>query len=167
MNRFVHIIDIMDRAAVTVSQIALFTMMSVIFISIVGRSFFGVAIPDTVLLTETFMVFIVFLSLGHLQKLGGHLEVSLLADRVPPAVNRLFVSTGLCLGIVIFGAAAWFSGVTAWEAYMNDETFFSSLLDLREWPVRALVPIGLIWWALRMFLQLFAPIESGADSRTI
>ena len=152
-------VDAVDSAAILVGEVGLFVLMTIIFVSVLGRSFFGFSIPDRTIFTEILMVVIVFLALGHVQKLGGHLAVTILSDRLPARVNQVLGSFALVLGIAIFGGAAWFSAEVAIDAYRSDAIFFSSLLDIKRWPALALVPAGLIWWALRMLLQLVTPSE--------
>ncbi len=159
MKKVRRAVDAVDSAAILVGEVGLFVLMTIIFVSVLGRSFFGFSIPDRTIFTEILMVVIVFLALDHVQKLGGHLAVTILSDQLPARVNQGLGSFALVLGIAIFGGAAWFSAEVAIDAYRSDAIFFSSLLDIKRWPALALVPTGLIWWALRMLLQLVTPSE--------
>ncbi len=159
MQKLRRAVDAVDNAAILIGEIGLFVLMGVIFVSVLGRSFFSFSIPDRTIFTEILMVVIVFLALGHVQKLGGHLAVTILSDRLPARANHILGSMALVLGIAIFGGSAWFSADVAIDAYRSNAIFFSSLLDIKRWPALTLVPLGLSWWALRMLLQLLMPSE--------
>jgi TRAP-type C4-dicarboxylate transport system permease small subunit len=144
-----------DRIFVIAAELSLLALLLLLAVSIAGRTLFNASIPDRSLIAQNYlMVALVFFALGHVQKIGAHIEVTVLAGLVPARVNKAFRLFGLILGLVIFGGATWFSGVKAWQAYSVDALMFSSVLDLRDWPGLAVVTVGLAWWTLRMLLQL-------------
>ena len=144
-----------DRAFIVAAELSLLALLLLLAVSIAGRTLFNASIPDRSLIAQNYlMVALVFFALGHVQKIGAHIEVTVLANLVSVRVNKAFRLLGLVLGLVIFGGATWFSGVKAWQAYSVDALMFSSVLDLRDWPGLAVVTLGLAWWTLRMALQL-------------
>lgn len=144
-----------DRAFVIIAELSLLALLLLLAVSIAGRTFLNASIPDRSLIAQNYlMVALVFFALGHVQKIGVHIEVTVLANLVSARINKAFRTIGLALGLAIFGGATWFSGVRAWQAYSVDELMFSSVLDLRDWPGLAVVSVGLGWWTFRMLLQL-------------
>lgn len=144
-----------DRAFVVFAELALLFLLVLLVVSIAGRTFLNASIPDRSLIAQNYlMVALVFFALGHVQKIGAHIEVTVLASFVPARVNKAFRVFGLVLGLAIFGGATWFSAAKAWQAWSLDAIMFSSVLDLRDWPGLAIVALGLAWWTVRMALQL-------------
>lgn len=154
MNKLRAAVNAIDDAAVIIAEVVLIALMVMLFVSITGRALFHWSIPDRSIFTEMMMVAIVFLVLGHAQRLGVHIEVTAITKLMPPKVNEAFRVFALLLGIVIMGGATWFSALTAYDAYVAEDYIYASILYLVEWPSRALVPLGLGWWTLRMVLQM-------------
>ena len=131
-----------DRAFVIIAELSLLALLLLLAVSIAGRTFLNASIPDRSLIAQNYlMVALVFFALGHVQKIGVHIEVTVLANLVSARINKAFRTIGLALGLAIFGGATWFSGVRAWQAYSVDELMFSSVLDLRDWPGLAVVSV--------------------------
>lgn len=161
MNSFARnlnrLMDAVDAVLVFVAKLILAAMVAVTFMSVVARTFFNSSVPDDLLINEMFMVALVFLPLGWVQSIGAHLEVTVLSDLFPDAVQKVLISFGLLLGLLMFGGMAYVSWHTAYEAYVFDQLAYNSVLGLREWPAMLIIPIGLGWWCLRLFVHLVLP----------
>lgn len=156
-SRLLRFMDRTDDVIAVIGQALLAAMVAVTFISVVGRTFFSHPLPDDVNFSELMMVAVIYLPLGYVQREGAHLEVTVLTERLPQAVQSFLVSVGLVLGIVMFSVATYFSAQAAYEAYSYGTTAYASTLGLLEWPVRALIPVGFAWWCIRMLIHLIAP----------
>ena len=154
LTRFMNAVD---RWLILFAQLMLAVMVLITFASVIGRTFFNTSIPDDLLISELLMVVLVFLPLGWVQSLGAHLEVTVLTDFFPEVIQKGLVSFGLLLGVMMFGGMAYVSWESAYEAYIFGELAYNSVLDLRDWPAKMLIPIGLGWWCLRMLVQLIWP----------
>src|SRR5690606_40661439 len=99
----------------------------------------------------------VFLPLGWVQSIGGHLEVTVLTDLFPKKLVSFLVGVGLLFGFVMFALMTYLSWLSAYESFVYKEVAYASVLWLQEWPVRMLIPFGLAWWCLRMLTHLLWP----------
>lgn len=162
-SSILRVMDRIDGVIVLVGQILLSAMVAVTFVSVIGRTFFSHPLPDDVIFSEMMMVAVIYLPLSFVQKEGAHLEVTVLTGFFPMKVQSVLVSIGLVLGIVMFSIAAYQSTLSAYESYQFGVTAYASTLGLPEWPIRALIPIGLVWWCLRMLIYLVAPHTRPAD----
>ena len=168
-DKLTRSMDAVDTIFVLVAKFILGAMVAVTFVSVVARTFFNSSVPDDLLINEMFMVALVFLPLSWVQSIGAHLEVTVLTDLFSASVQKILVSFGLLLGLIIFGAMTYASWHTAYEAYVFDERAYNSALGLRDWPAMLIIPLGLAWWCLRLFIQLVVPasrpaIETEFDS---
>lgn len=154
VNRFM---DRIDGFLILIAKLMLAFMVLVTFVSVIGRSFFNTSVPDDLLLAEMMMVALVFLPLSWVQSLGAHLEVTVLTDFFPRWLQNALVTLGLILGLLIFGVMAYLSGESAYEAYVFNEVAYNSMLNLRDWPAKAIIPLGLGWWCLRILVHLIWP----------
>lgn len=158
--------DGVDRILIFAAQILLAAMMTLTFVSVIGRGFFNKTVPDGLLISEMLMVGMVFLPLAHVQAVGAHIEVTVLTDLFSRKVQEALVSVGLFLGIVAFGLMTWLGWTNAYESYLTGGYGFSSILYIPEWPVKMLIPLGLGWWCLRMLVQLVLPGARPAVAET-
>lgn len=149
--------DAIDKQVVRLGQLMLAAMVLVTFLSVVGRTFFSSAVPDDLLISEMLMVAVVFMPMAYVQSLGGHLEVTVLTDHLPESLQAMLQTIGLILGVIFFGLMAWLSATMAWESWEYQEIAYASALGIPEWPVKAIIPLGLSWWCVRMLLQLILP----------
>lgn len=169
MSSFGHsvnrLMDRIDGFLILIAKLMLAFMVVVTFVSVIGRSFFNTSVPDDLLLAEMMMVALVFLPLSWVQSMGAHLEVTVLTDFFPQWLQKALVTMGLCLGLLIFGVMAYLSGVAAYEAYVFNELAYNSMLNLPDWPAKAVIPLGLGWWCLRMLVHLVWPrIRPGEET---
>lgn len=95
LNRFMNAVD---RWLILFAQLMLAVMVLITFVSVIGRTFLNTSVPDDLLIMELLMVVLVFLPLSWVQSLGAHLEVTVLTDFFPEAVQKALVSFGLFLG---------------------------------------------------------------------
>jgi TRAP-type C4-dicarboxylate transport system permease small subunit len=149
--------DAVDRVLMRGAVVMLMGMVLVTFISSVGRTLFNTSLPDDILISEILMVAIVFLPLGHVQARGGHLEVTVLTDRMSARAQERFYIAGLVCGLLFVGSMTYFTARLAVESFLSGELAYGSLLNIPEWIARGLIPLGLAWWCLRMGVQLFVP----------
>ncbi|QJD60908.1 TRAP transporter small permease [Pseudomonas sp. gcc21] len=159
-----------DRWLIRFAQLLLGTMVLITFISVFGRTFLNWSVPDDLLIAELLMVGLVFLPLSWVQSMGAHLEVTVLTDHFPKFIQNALVSIALLIGLIIFGGMAYVSWQSAYEAYIFDELAYNSVLDLRDWPAKMLIPFGLAWWCLRIIVQIIWPAtrhEAGSEFKTV
>lgn len=163
-SALVRLMNRIDGIIVLIGQLLLAAMVTVTFISVVGRTFFSQPLPDDVMFAEMMMVAVVFLPLSYVQSAGAHLQVTVLTDFLPDKVQSVLVSIGLVLGIVIFSVMAYQAALAAYESFEFGVIAYASTLGLPEWPIKALIPIGLVWWCLRMLMHLVFPASYTHES---
>ncbi len=148
-----------------VAAAAIFLLMMIGVIQIVGRTVFNLGIHGYVDWIEQFAVIYAILGIAYCQRYGSHIRMeivlTLLKGRALWAVEILGVVVGLILvGILID---------TSWDHFMRAWTRGDSSMDIKlpVWPAKLLVPIALGTLWLRLLLQLFGYFRMFADpSRT-
>jgi TRAP-type C4-dicarboxylate transport system permease small subunit len=77
---------------------ALFAMMALTAVDVVGRKFFAASVPGSLELTELLMVAVIFAGLPLVSLQGEHVVFDTLDSRLPPALLRLqkALVNGLC-----------------------------------------------------------------------
>ena len=129
-----------------VTAVALFAMMLLTFVDVIGRKVVGNSLPGAVELTEIFMMLMIFFALP-LASLGGEHIVFDLLDRVVPA--RLLrwqkVVSQLLTGAVMLGAA-WVVAIRAARTMEFGDT--TARLEIRLGPFHGMIAAMLVVTAL-------------------
>jgi len=154
IDRLIAGMNRVDFVVMVIAQLLLAAMVVITFVSVLGRTFLHVSVPDDLLFQEMLMVAVVFLPLSYVQSVGGHLEVTVLSDRFSKKVQTALIGLGLVLALMIFSWMAYLSFKQAIESYSLGEVAYGSVLYIPEWPAKALIPLGLAWWSLRILLQI-------------
>lgn len=163
MSVFDRITEWLEKVCLAGSAVALLLMMGMTSLDVVLRKITNSSIPGLYELTEEyFMVALVFLSISHVYKQGGHVRVTLFQNMVPgflrAPVDKLIDFLALCFfaGIGILG---WKSAASALE--FNELS--SSILAYPIAPALFIVPMGAGLTCLRIVQSLFS-FDSAKDN---
>ena len=94
------------RLAAFSGGLALVSLTAVIMADVVGR-FFGAPVYGSRDIVQMASVFVVFGGLAYADLKGGHIQVDILANTFPDALNRALVAAGYLLGAAAFALVAW------------------------------------------------------------
>lgn len=142
------------RALMLVGGIALVLMMVHVTIDVAGKYFLNAPVPVTLeMVSNYYMVAVVFLPLAAVELRGDHIHVELLYARLPRLARRLMDLLAYGLGLFFFGLlteAAWVVAVRKFEV----GEFIMGSYSVVVWPSRFLVPAGAALIALLLALKL-------------
>ena len=160
-----YLLAFLDRCLVGVAIIALLAILALTTISVLGRYVFNAPFPDDVVINEYLMVGVVFLPLAYVQRHRGHLFVAVFTDWLPATARIGLEILSLTIGIGIFGlwtAATFGDFLSAWQigAYTEGQ------LELRQWPARLIVSVGLGVFTLRLLYDLGVAATRFRDGQT-
>ncbi|MCP5265643.1 MAG: TRAP transporter small permease [Burkholderiaceae bacterium] len=117
-----------------ISALALFALMAMGFVDVVGRDLFDSPVPGMVEVTELLMALMIFAVLPSISRRRDHVVIDLLDAFVPRwlvPVQRVF---GELLGAITFAVIAW----QLWdEAGKNAE--YGDITPYFEWPLAPFV----------------------------
>lgn len=91
-----------------VAGVALFAMMTITFVDVVGRKFFGHSIVGSVELTEMTMLAMIFAGIPLASLAGEHVVFDLLDTFLPDRVRYWQARLANAICTVLIGVAAWF-----------------------------------------------------------
>ncbi len=162
MNKFVNWIG--DIFAYMSMAFLIFIMLF-ITVSVCGRYFIGVAIPDDIIIMQALLVVMVFLPFAYVQRRGEHLSVSIVTDNLGPKGKHICKILGLVVGIFFMGIVTLASFGDAHTAYV-DGAIFEGPLEIKEWPSRGSVFVGSGLLLVRLLLDLFLAFVNGPSEET-
>lgn len=146
-----RLLDRIERALSFLAGIVLLAMGLLITASVLAREQIGITLPDDILLVGLAMVAVVCLPLAHVQRDRGQIAVTVITDRLPPAVGRVGRIAGNLLGALLFGSIALLTAQAVPEAFAENH-YYDGQLSVPVWPVKTVFGIGMGLFALRLAL---------------
>jgi TRAP-type C4-dicarboxylate transport system permease small subunit len=150
-------IDLAERICLTGSAVAVGAIMFLTVVDVILRKLTHHAVPSLYELTQDyFMVAMVFLSVSHVYRRGGHVRVTLFQGLIPrwlkTPLAKVLDLLVLCFFVVI-GWAGWNGAAEAWEF----REVSSSIMAYPLAPALFMVPLGCGLTAVRVVQSLFRP----------
>lgn len=123
---------------------------------IVGRYVFNHPIPGYVEDTELIMAAIVFLGIGYTQRVGAHIRMDLVINKLRGRLYHITESLALLLGLIGYGLILIFSFQFTVEAYQVGDV--TEYLYTPTWPSKLCVPLGSFFLCTRFIIQIIKNI---------
>ena len=157
MKMIIKVVNLAERICLTGSALAMGAIMFLTVVDVILRKLTNHAIPSLYELTQDyFMVAMVFLSISHVYRRGGHVRVTLFEGLIPRMLKKPLARTLDLLMLGFFGAMAWAGWNAATEAWEFKEVS-SSILAYPLAPALFMVPLGCGLTAVRVLQSLFWP----------
>lgn len=133
------------------AAVSIAILMTINFTDIIGTKFFLRSVPGTLDISEELMVFLTLLPIAFVALERGHIRITLLEGRMPPAVR--FV-----LQIIQYVIAMLITGFITWRVFVQFQKTLAVVqlkegLDLPIWPANLVTVISfgfltLVWMCL-------------------
>lgn len=104
-------------------------------------------------LSEMLLVALALLGVAYTQQRGEHISATVFTSRLPVKSASYFRAGSIALCIAIVAVMVYATSARAVESFVNNE-LRPSTLTLPEWPVRALIVLGLFVLLLQLCLKL-------------
>lgn len=97
----------LGRVADVVSSVALFVLMAMGFVDVIGRNVFNKPLPGTVELTELLMATMIFAVLPSISRQNDHVVIDLLDSVIPARFRHGQLLVTNALGAIAFAVICW------------------------------------------------------------
>ena len=145
LRRLGSALDRASRAVDTVGSVisALFILVLMLLITadVVGRYALNSPLPGALEVSESLMVFVVFLAFAWAQRHGKNIRVEMAISRFPPWARSLVDILAIVLGLVVFSLIAWEtwrSGLSSWRV----REYMTGAVKFPLYPSKLVVPLG-------------------------
>lgn len=128
-----------------------------ILAQIVGR-WVGIIVPSTEDFSGYFLAAASFLALAHTLRAGGHIRVSLLLDRWPPATRRAVELATLLFALALTLYAAWSCILLVIESYEFGEVS-SGYVPVPIWIPQTPMALGMAIFAVALLDELICTLR--------
>lgn len=136
---------------------AIFLLMVLGVVQIVGRTIFNAPVHGYIDLVELSMAGMAFLGAAYCQRLGAHIRMELLIGRFHGRTLWLLEIFGTLVGLGILGVLIWYGGQHFWRSYTLGDTTIDA--EFPVWPSKLLVPMAFSLWFLRLLIQLWGSVR--------
>ncbi len=142
------------------SAVALLSIMLLTTLDITLRKMTDLAVPGLYDLTQEYlMIAVVFLSISYVQRIGGHVRVTLFQNLIPELARRPIqkvLDVIALIFLVLVAMAGWKAGGEAWRLNETSASVWSYPLA----PALLMVPLGCGLASLRTLLSLLMPEDA-------
>jgi TRAP-type C4-dicarboxylate transport system permease small subunit len=152
------IFDTLDRVLVVIAIVALISMMLMTTVSVIGRYFLSMPIPDDLVFSEMLMVFVVFLPFSAVQAAREHIFVTIFTEWMSNNTKVVMETIGVVVGFLVFTlvtCTVWTDFVLCWE----EQCYVEGPLELPESPARFVAFFGLAVFSVRLFIDAISSIN--------
>jgi len=148
------VVDWIEKIAVGLSGVALALIMLLTSVDVVLRKTMHVSLPALYEFTgEYLMVAVVFLTLSHVYRTGGNIQVTFLSSRVAPAIMGPINQILRVSYLVFFGLIVIHGFTMAAEAWKFKEVS-SSVVGYPMAPALFMVPLGAFLVCIRIIQNI-------------
>tara|TARA_R110002072_G_scaffold141168_1_gene286346 strand:- start:219 stop:779 length:561 start_codon:yes stop_codon:yes gene_type:complete len=153
-----------ERAFLRFSMLSIIILLVLICLSVAGRTFFNLPIPDDVVLAENMMPIIVALPFAYATARRGHIEVEVFTSWLPERFFQPLNAFAHLIALIIFSTILW----CVWIGVMKDWNsgqYYEGELYLPVWPAKLVFVIALALFCIRLLLNLLEDL--GLKTRII
>jgi TRAP-type C4-dicarboxylate transport system permease small subunit len=112
--------------------------------------------------SEVLLVWLVYLSIAHTQRMKDHVAVDLVTNRLPPRLSAIVQALGLIAVLGLFAWMAW-AGVGEALASVQLGEVRPGLVRVPLWPARIILAAGIALLVLELLIDIHDQIRGIAD----
>jgi len=148
-----------ERLLLDLGVVATIGLGALITANIVGRTFFGTGVPDTIVMARELMVAAIVLPLAAATGARAHIVVEFLSRRLPESLQSWLVVAGSAFGLCALAPLIW-AGFREAMHTLGNGAFFFGQLNLPKWPGRVIFLFGMSFCWLRLLLMTIGDVRA-------
>lgn len=149
----------LERFLLNLAVAAVIALGLMITISVISRSLFNVALPDTIIIVRELMVAAIVLPLAAATLARSHVAVEFLAAKLPLKAQAWLVVSGSVVGVFALMPLIY-AGGREFAHTVTSGGFFYGDLNLPKWPGRLVFLVGMTACWLRLLVMIIQDIRS-------
>lgn len=152
MKSIIKVFDKIESIFLILPKIALLAMMLITSLDALGRYLFNSPIIGAYEFTERYlMIVLVFLSMGYVMKVNGHIRLDLVIDRFPKKSQSLLNIIYYILGAIFMFVIGYQGAIITYEAWVNNQVG-GGIIAWPYWLSYIWIPIGSFLFVIRLIL---------------
>ena len=160
MKAIARFLSIGNAMLSTIAGVLVIVMVLHVTVDVTMRYVFNAPTIWAEELSRLAMIWAVFIGSAALLRGGDHIRVTVITEKLPPALRNVMEVFSLVFVAVISGFVAWHGTPIAWNSFERGRTV-GSMLDLPSWVSQASVPLGFALIAIQAVALIFAVPRQG------
>lgn len=148
-----------EKLLLNLGVLAIIALGLMITASVIARSLFNYALPDTIVIVRELMVAAIVLPLAAATLARGHVAVEFVSNAMPDRIRAWLVVFGTLVGILAL-MPLMYAGFRELSHALTSGAFYYGDLNLPKWPARLLFVLGISACWLRLLVMLVQDIAS-------
>ena len=149
-----HVLNVMEWLTTTVAIVAMFFVMTVVCMDVVGRYIFSTPIKWSYdFIGMYLMAAIFFLSLSDTLQNNHHINVDMLFRHVSTRTRHVLECAGNALSCIVFFGIFYEGAIRAWSSFVAKEVT-SGTIEWPTWISAAVLTVGVGLILLRMLFRV-------------
>ncbi|HZD26825.1 MAG TPA: TRAP transporter small permease [Alphaproteobacteria bacterium] len=137
-----RLLDGLSNLFAAIGAVGLVLMMLHITADVIGKYVFNAPVPVTLeVVSNYYMVAVVFLPLALVERNNGHIFVELVSQHLRPRLQMLLAALTSLVAAAYFGAFTYRTWLDAIAKYRIGE-YIQGTVELSNWPSRFMLPLG-------------------------
>lgn len=151
--------SLLEDAALVLAGIVLLTMGAIVVASILGRVLFLRPLPDDLLLVGLLNVAVITLPLAYVERLRGHITVTVTTDWLGTRVKGALRAFGAFAMAIFFGGIG-FMIVRRMPGEIAKGAYYDGVLQIPTWPMKAIFGFAITLFFLRLLVSIAQGIHT-------
>jgi TRAP-type C4-dicarboxylate transport system permease small subunit len=155
-----------ERIMLEFAVISALALALVITVNVIGRQFFGLAVPDIVIIVRELMIPTIVFPLAVATANRAHIAVTFVTDQMSPRARGVLIIMGwfvALLAMLPLIYASWRNLSGSWSS----GEFYDGQLAIPRWPMKAVFLLGLIVMTIRLVLVALADMAEFGRTGTV
>ncbi len=153
-----RVIGSIETMFLKISMLTTVLLLALICLSVAGRTFFHLPIPDDVVLAENMMPIIIALPFAYATARRAHIEVEVFTAWLPKKYFQALSAFAHLIALVIFSTILW----CVWRGVVKDWNsgqYYEGELYLPVWPAKLVFVIAVALFCIRLLLNLLEDLN--------
>lgn len=161
MFKLGRFLDGLSRVLALVAGAVVMLMMLHVFVDVAGRYLFSAPLPNTLeIVSEYYMVVVVFLPLALTERNRAHISVEVLTRHLPCRIQTWLSVLAWLVSTAFFAALAYRTWLDAVERTEAGTTVLGAMGTLTTWPSYYFMPLGCAAVALVLLYRAIATLTN-------
>lgn len=155
-----------ERIMLEFAVVSTLALALAITANVLGRQFFGLAVPDIVIIVRELMIPTIVFPLAAATANRAHIAVTFVTDRMSPRARGRLIVFGwfvALLAMLPLIHASWRNLSGSWHS----GEFYDGLLGIPRWPMKLAFLLGLLMMTIRLVLVALEDISQLRRTGTV
>lgn len=155
-----------ERIMLEFAVVSTLALALAITANVLGRQFFGLAVPDIVIIVRELMIPTIVFPLAAATANRAHIAVTFVTDRMSPRTRGRLIIFGWFVALLAMLPLLYASWRNLSGSWASGE-FYDGLLGIPRWPMKLAFLLGLLMMTIRLVLVALEDISQLRRTGTV